>query len=130
MLQRVGISAVLATILYINGVAWAGTYSGGAGTAAEPYRIANATAWQELMTTETDWGEHFALTAHLDLAGIPLTPVGNLTTQFTGTLDGAGHTIYNAVMDLPEASYVGLFGHTGPSAVIRNLRLENADITG
>ncbi len=120
---------LMATFCIINPVS-AGTYSGGAGTAAEPYLIANSTDWQELITTEDDWGRHFELTSPLDLAGVPLTPVGNLTTKFTGTFDGAGYPISNAVIDVPDGSYIGLFGHTWSSAVIRNLRLENAAITG
>lgn len=105
-------------------------YSGGAGTAASPYQIANPADWQELMETPTDWGRHFLLTAHLDLADITLTPVGNTTTKFTGVIDGAGYTISNAVIDQPDVSYVALFGYTWPSAIIRNIRLENAQMTG
>ncbi len=109
---------------------FAGTYSGGTGAAGNPYQIGTATDWQELMSTPADWNQSFVLVAHLDLAGPAMTPVGNSTTKFTGNFDGAGYTIYNAVMNLPNQNYIGLFGYTEPSAEIRNVRLENAEMTG
>jgi formylglycine-generating enzyme required for sulfatase activity len=123
-------AAVLTAIFCVGGSLWAGTYSGGTGGVTNPYKIARPADWQELMTTPADWSEHFVLTAHLDLMGVTLTPVGNSTAKFTGVFDGAGYSIYNAVMNQPDGNYVALFGYTWPSAVIRNVRLKNAAITG
>ena len=52
-------------------------YSGGDGSPAAPWQIANVADWQQLMATPADWDKNFILTANINLAGIPLTPVGN-----------------------------------------------------
>jgi len=113
-------------------------YSGGAVTAADPYRIANPDDWLELTVASADWSKQFVLTADLDLAGLILTPVAPDTgttpgfqgTPFTGVLDGNGHVIRNAVIYRPSTDYVGLFGYLGTGAQIRNLGLVDGNLTG
>jgi hypothetical protein len=66
----------------------------------------------------------YALTADLDLSGIDnFTPLPN----FTGTLDGQGHIIYNLTID--EREPAAFFNTISGSAVIKNLGFENALIT-
>ncbi len=70
-------------------------------------------------------------------------PVGSLASPFTGTLNGQGHAVANlTIIDTtaaPAASdqysdvdgTVGLFGTVrGPNAVVENLALTNAAVTG
>ncbi len=104
-------------------------YSGGNGSVSNPYQISTPGDWQQLMTTAGDWSNYFALTADVNLAKISLTPVGNETTNFTGALDGNGHVISNAVINLPSSSRVGLFGYVGPTGQVKNLGIVNANIT-
>lgn len=115
-------------------------FSGGSGTKADPYRISNVNDWQEFMESMADWWDNFVLTADLDLSSLsPLKPVGadldssNPTYQglsFSGVFDGGGHVISNAIINLPSAHYVGLFGVVNHGAQIRDLGIENIEITG
>jgi hypothetical protein len=106
-------------------------YSGsGDGSPGNPHEIATAGDFQQLCQTPDDWYKSFVLTADIDLAGKTLTPVGNETTQFTGVFDGNGKVIGNAVINQPGSDYIGLFGHTGPYAQIRDLGAEGVEMTG
>jgi hypothetical protein len=128
------------------------TYAGGTGTAASPYRIAN---WNHLQNVRQQSGANFTLVADLDRStpgyervagstandGRGFDPVGGdetpdpfppeeMSDPFTGTFDGANHTIAGLRIDRPEATGVGLFGATGTRAVIEDLRLDNASVRG
>jgi len=61
--------------------------------------------------------------------GLGFAPVGDLTTNFTGTFDGLGHTITGLFIVRPAADYVGLFGYK-IGAAISNVGLVDANITG
>ena len=62
--------------------------------------------------------------------GTGFAPIGNSTTNFTGTFDGQGHTISNLTINLPSADHVGLFGFTGTGAVIQNVGLVGGTVSG
>jgi len=62
-------------------------------------------------------------------AGAGFTPVGNSTTNFTGTFDGLGHTISNLTINRPTTDYVGLFGIIVDNA-ISNVGLIGGSVTG
>ncbi|SFQ89893.1 filamentous hemagglutinin family N-terminal domain-containing protein, partial [Halopseudomonas formosensis] len=49
---------------------------------------------------------------------------------FNGTLDGLGYAIHGLTIYRPSADEVGLFGVTGDTAVLRNIRLEDINVTG
>lgn len=59
------------------------------------------------------------------------TPIGkNDSFMFKGTFDGDGHTISNLTVNSADDYVgVGLFGHTGSSAVIQNLTVDDS-VTG
>ena len=114
-------------------------YSGGSGTEAEPYQIANAADLLELAGDANDYDKCFILVSDINLAGYSFTnaviapdiswdydfqgPV------FEGVFDGDGHVITNLTID-PNTGYyfcVALFGRTGTNGVIKNLGIENAD---
>jgi filamentous hemagglutinin family protein len=63
-------------------------------------------------------------------SGAGFTPIGNASGQFTGTLDGLGHTISNLTINMPTASNVGLFGNTGFGSIISNVGLTSGSVTG
>jgi hypothetical protein len=120
-------------------IACAGTYSGGSGTVADPYKISTVADWQELTQDPNNWDKQFILLHDIDLAGIAVTPVapdsdttktGYQGTPFTGIIEGAGHALLNVVINLPTYDYVGIFGYVKTPGVIRNLGVENATITG
>ncbi len=116
-------------------------YSGGTGTQADPFQISRTNDWQTITAIPNDWDKHFILTADLDFTGVnALTPVAPDTiastdyqfegTRFTGSLNGQGHTLHNAVIYQPDHDFVGLFGSIGVEGRVENLNLENISVTG
>lgn len=68
---------------------------------------------------------HYVQTANIDLAGYTnWTPIGNNTTQFTGTYDGDGYTISNLYINSAD-SWAGLFGYIGSGGMLKNITLED-----
>jgi filamentous hemagglutinin family protein len=57
-------------------------------------------------------------------------PIGNSNTTFTGTFDGAGHTIASLVIDQPNANNIGLFGEVGTGGTVANIGLVGGSVTG
>ena len=55
------------------------------------------------------------------------TPVGTEAAPFTGTFDGNGYTISGLTID---ADYAALFAYLGDGATVKNLKLENVNVTG
>ena len=137
-LQRVGVTASLAVMFFINGLSWAGTYSGGNGIGKNPYQVGNANDWVELINTPDDWGMGFVLTADIDFEGQTISPVAPDTgpgygfqgNKFTGTFSGGGFTLKNAVINQPDKDYVGVFGCVGTSGQLLNLRIKNVTVSG
>jgi hypothetical protein len=115
-------------------------YSGGSGTADDPYQIATADDLLELRASPDHYDAHFILTADIDLAPCTFTTAvtaydtDNLTggfqgDAFTGVFDGNGHIINNLTINTSGAGndYLGLFGHVD-GGEIKNLRLSNVSI--
>lgn len=77
--------------------------------------------------------EFFKLGTDLDYEGIAYIPIGgNYNSEdkfFEGSFDGDGHTI-KGVNISSSTGDVGLFGGISKGAVIQNLTLDNASITG
>lgn len=51
-------------------------------------------------------------------------------SYFTGVFDGEGHTIRNLNINLPDTEEVGLFKKTERGSTVKNLIIENVNITG
>jgi len=119
-------------------------YSGGSGTAEDPYQIATATDLIALGETPDDYNMHFILTADIDLD--PNLPGGKVFDRaviapdtndfedwfqgasFSGVFDGNEHTISH--LTIKGESYLGLFGQSDWPADIHNLGLEVMDVNG
>jgi len=119
-------------------------YSGGCGTADDPYQIATAADLIALGETPDDYDKHFILTADIDLD--PNLPGGRVFdraviapdtngvetgfqgTSFTGVFDGNGRVISHLSID--GAGYLGLFGRLRSGGLVRNLGVKAADVTG
>ena len=86
--------------------------------------ISSADDMLTLMNTPSMWADSYTLTTDINLAdatnGLPQAPIGNATTQFTGTFDGDGHTISGIALTNYTTSYVALFGKAS-DATIENL---------
>ncbi len=63
-------------------------------------------------------------------SGAGWEPIGTTGSPFTGTLDGNGKTITGLRVNRPVTDYIGLFGSTGNTSVIKNVGLLNSEITG
>jgi hypothetical protein len=112
------------------------TYSGGAGTLANPYLISNLNDLHCLSTTTADWNKHFLQTANINANATfwwnnntGFSPIGNEITKFTGSFNGGNFTISNLKINRSGISYQSLFGYT-QNATLSNVNLVNADIKG
>ena len=110
------------------------SFSGGAGTAGDPYIIATSADLKALAASvdsgETFSGKHFKLTKNIDLGGSAAnqwTPIGAFVSSvdnkpFAGTFDGGGFTISGLYVNAASEDAQGLFGFiSGDAAEIRNL---------
>ncbi|WP_321431013.1 PGF-pre-PGF domain-containing protein [uncultured Methanolobus sp.] len=97
-------------------------YSGGSGTADDPYQLSNDADIDELSATSADWGMNFTLTQDIILVGNH-TPIGNSETQFTGDFEGSGFAIQNMTV-YQTGDYAGFFGYAGSGANIHDLGIE------
>jgi len=81
-----------------------------------------------------DAGGRYALAHDIDAAGTTYTlALAGLTTlrPFDGTLAGLGNTVSNlTIQQGNENNAVGLFGYTGSSSLLRDLRLTNVSVSG
>lgn len=118
-------------------------YSGGSGTAEDPFQIATAEDLMLLGGTPEDYNKHFVMTADIDLDpnlpgrkvfdGAVIAPdTGKVKPDFQGTpfagfFDGNGHTVSNLTVVGKEC--LGLFGQLGSEARICNLGMEAAHVS-
>ena len=102
------------------------------------FYISSAEELQALATFTNEGGttrnRTFTLSSDIDLSSVcsstkgSWTAIGTDSNRFGGIFDGNGHTISNLYINTVE-SHQGLFGATFPAS-IKNLGLENVDITG
>jgi hypothetical protein len=122
----------------------AGNFAGGTGTATDPYQVATAEQLTFLTATMSQLHNHFLLVNDIDLD--PNLPGGHVfdgaviasgahpyVNPFAGNFDGGRHTIRNLVIRAKAQSNwhltsAGLFGGIGSGAVVRNLKIEAADV--
>ena len=103
------------------------------------YEVSNANGlryFAQSVNSGTSYaGKTIVLTDDIDLAGVEWTPIGNASAKFSGTFDGNGKTISNlkitrGLENIGANSYIGLFGVTTSSAVLKNFTVNNADVSG
>ncbi|MDD2964940.1 MAG: T9SS type A sorting domain-containing protein [Bacteroidales bacterium] len=113
-----------------------GVYSGGSGTAADPYRIANLNDLSEMSSTYSDRNKHFIQTMNIDASatsswydGGGWRPIG----LFSGTYNGQNYVISNLfikvnLVTVVDANGVGLFGTLQANGIVKNLGMLNASV--
>lgn len=114
-----------------------GEYSGGHGSPDDPYKISSVEDLMELRETPSDYGMCFQLRSNINLDGsnfmdAVIAPDTNpdyhfAGTAFSGTFDGHEFIISN--VHVTAANFAGFFGCIDSNAVIKNLGLEQVDIT-
>lgn len=94
------------------------SFSGGDGTADNPYQISSQADLDRLNDATVDnqtAGRYYVLTK--DLTDQPYTRIiGTGDGVFQGHFDGQGHTV-RVEIDLPKDNYVGLFSYVGGGTV-------------
>lgn len=65
----------------------------------------------------------------IDLSDIDWTPIGTESRPYTGTFDGGTYTITGLTVNQTR-NYVGLIGCIGSNGTVKNVKLENVNITG
>ena len=76
-------------------------------------------------------GITFKQTADIDMSSIAnFDVIGSKANQFNGIFDGDNHKIGNLTVDTSGTSYRGLFGYVGANGILKNIRLDNASVTG
>jgi len=108
-----------------------GSFSGGQGTEAEPYRIGSPSDIERMSIAAADEpfkSAHYSLTSDIDMSSVSdFRPIGGASeaTAFTGSLNGNGHTISNLKVD--ASSHAGLFGYL--RGTVKNLNISGATIS-
>jgi len=124
----------------------------GDGSSGNPYQVANLENLYWLSQNSSEWDKYFIQTADIDAsatatwnlgdhdndAGTPdeymgFSPIGNLTTKFTGSFNGAGFEISNLFINRPATDQIGFFGYINDVSnglIIKNICLRDVNITG
>ena len=83
----------------------------------------------KLVNEEWKLGINITLTADIDLSGIDWTPIGKDDNKaYTGTFDGNGKTITGLTVTGSD-QYAGLFGYIDKVGTVKNVVLEDVQIT-
>ncbi len=130
-------------ILFNSLIANAQGYSGGSGTEADPYQIADRDDMYRLYWFPGDWGYHFIQTNNIVFYpsdfmeggdyyndGKGFRPLGSSATPFSGSYNGNNKTITGLTINRPQEDNIGLFGVVNSYYEIKNIKLEDVDITG
>lgn len=106
-------------------------YSGGSGSASDPWLISSTDDLKTLSKNSAHWGEgcYFLLSENVAATGVT-TPIGNSAAPFKGNLDGNGHCVSGLTLSgTTVGEGVGLFGVVD-GANISNLGVVDANVTG
>lgn len=95
-------------------------FAGGQGTVSDPYLISTVA---DLQAISYNPKANYAIANDFDAAGFPFIPVAD----FTGILDGQGHTISNLHLER-NSGYVGIFVNA-MGATVKNLTFLNPSVT-
>ena len=153
--RRATLTTLATFLIAMTAQAWTGsTFSGGTGTADDPYQIKTADDLKKLSidvaqndghNTSAYYDKFFKVMNDIDFGATTawnsneseennFTPINasgnNYNWPFAGTFDGGGHTISGIRIYKEEGSYLGLFGEISPAATVKNVILADMRITG
>ncbi|WP_202708414.1 fibronectin type III domain-containing protein, partial [Sporosalibacterium faouarense] len=98
----------------------------GNGTTSNPYIITNS---EELNLVRYELDGHYKLGNDINLASYgQWETIGTDKTEFKGSLDGDRHKIINLTIDA-DSDNQGLFGVIHKTAIIKNIGLENVNVS-
>ncbi|MFM7155672.1 MAG: beta strand repeat-containing protein, partial [Bacteroidota bacterium] len=112
-------------------------FAGGAGTSVSPYQVNTLAHLNTIAGNSSYWDKYFIQTANIDASststqnsGAGFLGIGTISNTFIGSYDGQGYSITGLVMNRPTTNYTGMFNYVHLGAVVKNLNLVNARITG
>jgi hypothetical protein len=98
--------------------------------------LTNISNCTELQAMNNSLAEDYSLSQNIDCSdtvnwnsGAGFVPIGDSSTNFTGTFDGSGYEIQNLYINRPTTDNVGLFGYAY-EATISDVDLTNVRIKG
>jgi len=110
-----------------------GTYSGGDGSAENPYQIETPQDLDEVTNYPNDWDKNFILVNGIDMSEFlydkPLIGA-NSVSSFTGLFNGNNNSISRLNIE-PTGEFsdaAGLFGYIGETGEVKNLQIEDVNI--
>jgi len=105
-------------------------FAGGSGTSEDPYLIGTEEQLNSIGHNPRLMDKHFRLISDLDMKGLNCHTIANRPYTFSGTFDGAGHTISNLLLETGyNMSYTGFIcSLKGNGASIQNLTLVEPNI--
>lgn len=96
-------------------------FAGGDGSVENPYQIASA---GDLKQIASNISAHYVVTADIDASDLEMSTIEG---QFSGSIDGRGHTISNLTIGSSEMQ-AGMFGYLAQGSSIRNLKFVNTTL--
>jgi len=108
----------------------------GDGSSGSPYQISTLNHLYWITQNSSEWDKYYIQTANIDAFSTSswdsnegFSPIGNSTTNFTGTYDGDGYTINGLTIARSTTQRIGLFGKIN-GAAIQDLGVTNVNISG
>ena len=89
----------------------------------------NSAANAKIVVKEIDASASNPTSSDYDGQTTAWTPIGGISSDYTGTFDGNGCTIKGLTIDSSD-SYIGLFGYVGEGGCVQNVNLEGGSIKG
>lgn len=96
-----------------------------------PYFISDASELTKIGQAGSGWtnGLNYELIADIYLTDLAFTPIA-YNSEFTGTFNGGGHTVYDLKISDTYITTAGLFAEVGKNGIVKNLHISNAKLTG
>ena len=108
----------------------------GDGSSGSPYQISTLNHLYWITQNTSEWDKYYIQTANIDAFSTSswdsnegFSPIGNSTTNFTGSYDGDGYTINGLTIARSTTQRIGLFGKIN-GAAIQDLGVTNVNISG
>jgi len=136
-LQIVMILLIMTGGLFAQTATPPSNYSTSDGSESDPYLISSLNNLYWLSQNSGKWDKNYEQTADIDASGTSgwdsgagFSPIGNNSTDFTGSYNGQDYTINELTINKSSTNlFAALFGQID-GATIENLGITNVDITG
>jgi hypothetical protein len=104
-------------------------FSGGIGTAEDPYLIRSAECLNQIGHNPGLMASHFALIEDIDLSGTDFHMIGTEALPFAGVFDGRNRTVSRFGLRHDGPLHAGLFGYiSGPDAIVTRLGIVEPNV--